>query len=84
MHGKPVICFIPLEDIEAKHFQTVHSLPHFREFQKEKDVIVVKSGEELKSKVRLFEKMEDKSSKKMKMMSKKYVSSFKSSYTDRL
>ena len=86
MHGKPVICFIPLEDIEAKHFQTVHSLPHFREFQKENDVIVAKSREELKSKVQiLFEKMKDKSfPKKMKVMSKKYVSSFKSSYADRL
>ena len=49
-------------------------------------MIVAKSREELKSKVQnLFEKMEDKSfSKKMKMMSKKYVSSFKSSYADRL
>ena len=85
MHGKPVMCFIPLEDIEAKHFQTVHSLPHFREFQKEKHVIIAKSREELKFRVKfLFEHMEDKSfAKKMKIMSKKYVSSFKTSYADR-
>lgn len=86
MHGKPVICFIPLEDIEARHFQTVHSLPHFREFQNENNVILAKSRDELKSKLQiLFEKTEDKNfSKKMKLMSTKYVSSFKTSYADRL
>ena len=86
MHGKPVICFIPLEDIDAKHFQTVHSLPHFREFQNENNVILAKSRDELKSKLQiLFEQTEDKNfSKKMKLMSTKYVSSFKTSYADRL
>ena len=71
MHGKPVICFIPLEDIEARHFQTVHSLPHFREFQNENNVILAKSRDELKSKLQiLFEQTEDKNfSKKMKLMS---------------
>ena len=29
IHGKPLMCFLPLEDIKAKHFQTVHNLPHF-------------------------------------------------------
>ena len=41
------MCFLPLEDIEAKHFQTVHNLPHFREFQESRDVILSKNRKEL-------------------------------------
>tara|TARA_Y100001978_G_scaffold147844_1_gene132924 strand:- start:262 stop:1629 length:1368 start_codon:yes stop_codon:yes gene_type:complete len=86
MHGKPVMCFLPLEDIQAKHFQAVHSLPHFRDFQNESEVILAKNREELKLKVKLLlEKVEDKSfSKRMKEISKKYVSNFKNSYSERL
>ena len=86
MHGKPVMCFIPLEDIEAKHFQTVHSLPHFREFQNETQVILAKSRIELISKVKLlFNQINEKDfSKKMKKISEKYVSNFNSSYADRI
>ena len=86
MHGKPVMCFIPLEDIEAKHFQTVHSLPHFREFQNEPQVILAKSRIELISKVKLlFNQINDRNfSKKMKKISEKYVSNFNSSYADRI
>ena len=72
MHGKPVMCFIPLEDIEAKHFQTVHSLPHFREFQNENQVVLAKSRVELISKVRLlFDQINEKDfPKKMKKLAK--------------
>ena len=86
MHGKPVMCFLPLEDIEATHFQTVHSLPHFRDFQNESNVVLAKSRKELVSKVKiLFEQLEDKSfSKKMKKISEKYVTNFKDSYEERI
>ena len=86
MHGKPVMCFIPMEDIDAKHFQTVHSLPHFREFQNENQVILARSRIELISKVKLlFDQINDKNfPKKMKKISEKYVTNFDSSYADRL
>ena len=86
IHGKPLMCFLPLEDIEAKHFQAVYSLPHFREFQEEKEVVLAKNREELKAKVKImFKQIEDKSfSKRMKIMSQKYVSKFKTSYSQRI
>ena len=86
MHGKPLICFIPIEDIEARHFQTVYSLPHFREFQNEELVILATNRKELISKVELlFNQINNKSfSKKMKKLSEKYVSQFTSSYADRI
>ena len=86
MHGKPVMCYLPLEDIEANHFQTVYSLPHFRDFQNELDVVLAKNRKELVSKVKiLFSQIEDKSfPKKMKKISEKYVTHFENPYSDRI
>ena len=50
----------PLEDIEAKHFQTVHDLPHFRDFQENRNVILSKNRKELIKKIHLLiEKSKD-------------------------
>lgn len=60
IHGKPLMCFLPLEDIEAKHFQTVHNLPHFRDFQENRNVILSKNRKELIKKIHLLiEKSKD-------------------------
>ena len=80
------MCFLPLEDIEANHFQTVHSLPHFRDFQNEYNVVLAKNRKELVTKVKiLFKQIEDQSfPKKMKKISEKYVTNFKDSYSKRI
>jgi len=60
LHGKPIMCFLPLEDIEAKHFQRVYNLPHFREFQYNKKVILSKNRKELIEKIEfLIKKSKD-------------------------
>ena len=86
IHGKPLMCFIPLEDIDSKHFQIVHSLPHFREFQNESLVLLAKNRNQLKTKTKfLFKKIGNKTfSKSVQKMSEKYVTNFKNSYEDRI
>ena len=86
IHGKPIICFLPMEDIQAKHFQTVYSLPHFREFQNEKEVILASNRKELIQKINLlFDKFKDVSfSKKLKKMSQKYVENHKLEFSKRI
>jgi hypothetical protein len=57
MHGKPVMCFLPLEDVSARHFQTVHNLPHFRDLQADPNVVLAKGRTELVDKVPQLFKM---------------------------
>ena len=54
MHGKPIMCFLPMEDLDAKHFQTVHALPHFKEFQTQPEVVLAKNSLELVKKLNLL------------------------------
>ncbi len=85
MHGKPIMCFLPMEDLDAKHFQSVHELPHFREFQTQPEVILAKNRLELINKIKLlFKKKEDPHfSEKILNMCKKFVSDFDISYSNR-
>ena len=86
IHGKPIMCFLPLEDIKAKHFQTVHNLPHFREFQENKEVIVAKNRKELIEKVYfLIKNSKDLEFKKrIQKACEYYVSAYSESYKKRL
>jgi hypothetical protein len=60
MHQKPIMCFLPLEDVSAKHFQTVHHLPHFKALQEDANVILAKGRKELVLKLpKLIEKIND-------------------------
>ncbi len=51
MHGKPIMCFLPLEDVAARHFQTVYNLPHFRDLQTDPQVVLAKGRREMVDKV---------------------------------
>ena len=86
IHGKPIMCFLPLEDIKAKHFQTVHNLPHFREFQENKEVIVAKNRKELIEKVHfLIKNSKDlKFKKRIQKACEYYVSKHSKPYDIRL
>lgn len=60
MHGKPIMCFLPLEDVVARHFQTVHCLPHFRDLQEDPNVVLAKGRKEFVEKVpTLFDMVAD-------------------------
>ena len=86
IHGKPIMCFLPMEDIQSKHFQTVHSLPHFREFQNEEEVVLACNRKELITKMNLlFKKFKnDKFSKKLRIMSQKYVENHELEFSKRI
>jgi len=47
MHGKAVMCLLPEDDKDAKHFQGVVKLVHFEDMFNMKDVVVAKSLEEM-------------------------------------
>ena len=47
LHGKPILCFLPIEDIDAEHFQMVHELPHFEDLIKDANVIVARGRDAL-------------------------------------
>ena len=86
IHGKPIMCFLPLEDIEAKHFQTVKSLPHFKEFQENREVVLSKNRKELIDNIHLLiEKSRDPKFKvNIQKACEYYVSKHSESYDIRL
>ena len=86
LHGKPIMCFLPLEDIKAKHFQTVHNLPHFAEFQNNKEVILSKNRRELIENIHLLiEKSKAKDFEyDIKLACEYFVEKHKKSYDSRL
>jgi hypothetical protein len=47
MHRKPTACFLPIDDVEARHFQAVHDMRHFREIQTDGRICVAKGRSEL-------------------------------------
>ena len=86
IHKKPIMCFLPMEDIKASHFQTVHNLPHFREFQNAKDVILAFNRKELLEKVDLLIKNSKDPFYKKRIYStcKYFVANHKESYAKRI
>ena len=86
IHKKPIMCFLPMEDIQAKHFQTVHNLPHFREFQNADGVVLASNRRELIEKVNLLIKNSNDPSFKQRIYStcKYFVAIHKDPYSKRI
>lgn len=86
IHSKPILCFIPLEEIEARHFQIVHNLPHFRELQNDPCVLLARGRTQLSEKVvDLIKSSQDiQIRSRLKESSMEYVSNFDKSYSTRL
>lgn len=86
MHGKPIMCFLPLEDVSARHFQTVHCLPHFRELQENPEVVLAAGREEMLAKLpRLFAmETEPNFVKKQEKMCNYFVAIHDRPYSERL
>lgn len=47
LHGKPILCFLPIEDANAEHFHTVRDLPHFEDLIEDTNVLVAQGREAL-------------------------------------
>lgn len=47
LHSKPVMCFLPLEDKNAEHFQSVYDLPHFEDLLVDENILVARGRSEL-------------------------------------
>ena len=86
MHGKPIMCFLPLEDVSARHFQTVYRLPHFRDLQMGPEVVLAKGRKEMVEKLQeLFAKADDPSfSKRLGKTCSFFVAHHDVSYGERL
>ena len=86
MHGKPIMCFLPLEDVSARHFQTVYSLPHFRDLQMDPEVVLAKGRNEMVEKLpELIAKADDPDiSNKLAKMCSFFVADYDCPYGERL
>jgi CDP-glycerol glycerophosphotransferase (TagB/SpsB family) len=60
MHAKPVMCFLPHEEVDAKHFQLAAHMPHFTDLFENPDVVIARSRADLIAQVkRLVEQTGD-------------------------
>ena len=51
LHGKPVMCFLPLEDRDAGHFQAVYDMPHFKDLVVDPNILVARGRGELVARI---------------------------------
>lgn len=86
LHGKPIMCFLPIEEIEARAFQTVHRFPHFQDLQHNPEVILASGRDELITKLpNLISRVGDVNlSKKLIEECEYFVANHKLPYSDRL
>ncbi|WP_417826643.1 hypothetical protein [Thalassospira povalilytica] len=86
LHQKPIMCFLPLEDVSARHFQTVHNLPHFLDLQQDPNVVLAKGRNELISKLpHLLGRLEQRDfSEKISKTCEFFVSTHNKLYSDRV
>jgi hypothetical protein len=65
MHAKPVMCFLPYEEVDAKHFQLAAHMPHFTDLFENPDVVIARSRADLIAQVkRLVEQTDDEDLKR--------------------
>ena len=86
LHGKPVLCFLPIEESDARHFQLTYSLKHFEDMFKMQEFLVAKDYSELLTKITiLLDRSKDAEFKqKLDLSCNYFVESFEKSYGDRL
>lgn len=86
LHNKPVLCFLPFEDSDARHFQLAYSLKHFEDMFKMKEFLVANGYSELLPAITtLLERNKDNEFKlDLDLCCDYFVKSFENSYGDRL
>jgi CDP-glycerol glycerophosphotransferase (TagB/SpsB family) len=86
IHGKLPLCYLPLDDVEARHFQSVYQLTHFRELQSSEGILLAKGRGELVGTVQeLMSKSSDPAMKeRVREFGKFFVAQFDESYAKRI
>ena len=86
MHGKPVMCFLPHEELGAKHFQLVAHMPHFIDLFERPEIVVARSRHALiDCTKRLLDRVKEPGLPgQLKKMSEFFVAAFDKSYSRRL
>lgn len=86
LHRKPVMCFLPLEDLNAEHFQAVHDLPHFQDLLIDPNILVARGKGELTAKLNtLLESCSDTTFEtRIAKTCEFFVARFETPYGDRL
>lgn len=86
LHGKPTLCYLPLDDVEARHFQAVHQLTHFRDVQTSPHVVLARSRAELVPAIRgLLAQSDDLAvARRLEDLGAHFVARFDRSYGERL
>ena len=86
LHGKPVLCFMPMEEVDARHFQLDLSFVHFQDMFNMKEFLIAKGSKELLPKIHeLIEKNQDLEFKNsLNEATRYFVESFETPYGERL
>lgn len=86
LHSKPVMCFLPLEDRSAEHFQSVYDLPHFEDLLIDPNILVARGRGELAAKLEAIVTLCDDAlfGKRIAETCRLFVADFDEPYGERL
>jgi hypothetical protein len=86
IHGKPVMCYLPLEETDANHLQLVAHMPHFDDLVDNPNVVVARNIPELlAAAAKLLESAGDPGiAERMVALSHHFVTPFADPYAKRL
>lgn len=86
LHGKPVLCFLPEDETDARHFQLAASLKHFEDMFAMPEFLVVRGREELVSGIHsLISRIGDEDfAARLRETCAYFVEPFEVSYSERL
>ena len=86
LHGKPVLCFLPMEEKGARHFQMTAPLTHFEDMYTMPEFLVATGGSQLLPKLSELLKLAHKKdvADGLRRACELFVEPFDKSYSDRL
>jgi CDP-glycerol glycerophosphotransferase (TagB/SpsB family) len=86
IHGKPVLCFLPEEESEARHFQMVAPMIHFEDMYRMPQFLKARSlGQLVPSVEELLSKVGDRAfARELEKACSVFVEPFERSYSQRL
>ncbi len=86
LHGKPVLCFLPEEEVDARHFQMTAPLIHFEDMYNMPEFIIAKGQDELLDKTQdlLQRTQAENTAQDLQKACDFFVEPFSTSYGSRL
>ena len=86
LHNKPVLCFMPNEEVDAEHFKIASPLIHFQDFYQKPEFLMANGNEQLIPKINELLKLSKnvKYSENLQNACRFFVSDFNKSYNHRL